>query len=297
MHGVLVIDKPAGPTSFEVVRRVRTLLRTRKAGHTGTLDPLATGVLPVCLGDATKIAGFITEGDKAYTAVIRLGAETDTCDAAGKVTSEAEVPHLTRELLLGALGAFCGPQLQVPPMTSAVKIAGKRLYEHARAGEEIAREPRKVTVHALDLVDFAERELTVTVRCSKGFFVRVLALDLGRKLGCLAHLKALRRTASGPFTLQRAVPLEELEELVRGGGAAGLEEVGSRLVSLSDALAEVPALELSADAAAKVAHGVPFEAAAAAPSGRVRLLDSSGRLLAVAEVAADRRVRYLRVLA
>ncbi|HET9452179.1 MAG TPA: tRNA pseudouridine(55) synthase TruB, partial [Aggregicoccus sp.] len=210
MDGVLVIDKPRGPTSFDVVRQVRSFLRIKKVGHTGTLDPMATGVLPLCLGEATKIAGHILEGDKAYEATVRLGAETDTQDAEGKVVREAPVPPLSLELLEPALARFRGSFEQLPPMYSAVKVDGKRLYALARAGEEVERAARRVTVHELTLRDFSASELKLSVRCSKGFFVRTLAFDLGRALGCGAHLTALRRTASGPFTLAHALPLAQL---------------------------------------------------------------------------------------
>src|SRR4051812_26473886 len=166
MDGVLVIDKPMGPTSFDVVRQVRWLLKVKKVGHTGTLDPMATGVLPLCLGEATKIAGYITEGDKAYDALIQLGLETDTQDATGKVTASRDVPLLPRAALEEALGRFVGPSLQMPPMYSAVKVGGKRLYELARAGEEIPRQSRAVTVYELLLKDFSARTLTVSLRCS-----------------------------------------------------------------------------------------------------------------------------------
>lgn len=289
MHGVLIIDKPAGPTSFEVVQRVRSLLLVKKAGHTGTLDPMATGVLPVCLGEATKIAGLLTEGDKAYDAVIRLGVETDTQDAEGKITSERPVPALTRSLLEEALARFRGAQAQVPPMYSAVKVSGKRLYELARAGEEVPREARQVTVYELLLRDFSAAELTISVRSSKGFFVRTLASDLGRALGCGAHLKALRRTSSGPFTLQRALPLDRLEALAPAA-------VEAHLWSMSDALGGLPAVAVSEPDRARVAHGVPLEVGRAV-EGRVRVVAQDGRLLAVAEIGPDRRLKYLRVLA
>ncbi|MCI0570879.1 MAG: tRNA pseudouridine(55) synthase TruB, partial [Myxococcaceae bacterium] len=164
MHGILVIDKPAGPTSFDVVRRVRSLLGVKKAGHTGTLDPAATGVLPLCLGDATRVAGYITEGDKAYDAVVRLGRETDTLDAEGRVVAEAPVPALGAELLEEALARFRGTYPQTPPMYSAVRVGGKRLYELARAGEEVERAARQVTVHALELRDFSTTGLTLSLR-------------------------------------------------------------------------------------------------------------------------------------
>jgi tRNA pseudouridine55 synthase len=288
MDGVLVIDKPSGPTSFDVVRQVRSLLKLKKVGHTGTLDPMATGVLPLCLGEATKVAGFITEGDKAYDATVRLGAETDTQDAEGQVTARAPVPPLTPALLEAALARFRGSFDQVPPMYSAVKVAGKRLYELARAGEEVERAARHVTVYELVLRDFSADRLQLSVRCSKGFFVRTLAFDLGRALGCGAHLEALRRTHSGPFTLARSLPLADLPALAREGALA------PRLVSMADALVELPEVRVSAAEAQRVAHGVPVEVPAGRP-GRVRVMGPDGALLAVAEVVTG-RLRYLRVL-
>jgi len=286
MNGVLVIDKPAGPTSFEVVQRVRSLLSVKKAGHTGTLDPMATGVLPVCLGEATKVAGLLTEGDKAYDAVVRLGVETDTQDAEGKVLAEKPVPSLDRETLEAALQRFRGTFTQVPPMFSAVKVSGKRLYELARAGEEVPREAREVTVHELLLRDFSATELRLSVRSSKGFFVRTLAHDLGQALGCGACLKGLRRTASGPFTLARAVPLDKLDP----------KQAEALVVPMSEALAFLPAFVVSKADEARVGHGVPLEVPPGV-SGRVRVVGQGGALLALAEVGKDRRLHYLRVLA
>lgn len=291
MHGIAVIDKPAGPTSFDVVHRVRALLKVKKVGHTGTLDPAATGVLPICVGEATKIAGYILESEKAYEAVIRLGITTDTLDAEGKVSSERPVPPLTRERIEEALVKFRGTFPQIPPMYSAVKVDGKRLYERARAGEEIARAAREVTVHELSLRDFSATGLRVFVRCSKGFFVRVLAQDLGEALGCGGHLKALRRTRTGPFTLQQAIPLDKLSTLVE---AQGPQAVAPLLISLEDALGELPAMTVGDAEAQKVLHGVPLEARAE-HKGRIRVMSAKGVLLAIAEV--DRgRLRYARVL-
>jgi tRNA pseudouridine55 synthase len=280
MHGVLVIDKPQGPTSFEVVRRVRTALGLQRAGHTGTLDPMATGVLPVCLGEATKLAGLLTEGDKAYDAVVRLGVVTDTQDLTGKVLSTAPVPPLSVEVLEGALQPFRGTFLQTPPMYSAIKVAGKRLYERARAGETVERTPRSVTVHALVLRDFSATECT---------------LSLGRALGCGGALKGLRRTASGRFGLDRAMPLAQLEAGV-ASGPEGRAQVESRLVSMSDALAELPLLAVSTEDAARVGHGVPLEVPPEQRPGRVRVVGPDGALLAVAEVR-ERRLVYVRVVA
>ncbi len=291
MDGVLVIDKPSGPTSFDVVKRVRALLGVKKAGHTGTLDPMATGVLPICLGEATKVAGFILEGEKAYDAVVRLGVETDTLDADGRVVAEHPVPPLSRESLERVLDRFRGTFAQRPPMFSAVKVGGKRLYELARAGEEVPRQSREVTVHELLLRDFSSTELTLSVRCSKGFFVRVLAQDIGAALGSGAHLRALRRTKSGPFGLERALTLEQLEAHV---GRGELSSVGRHLVTIEDALAELPELRVDAGGATHVSHGVPLEVSMS-NGGPIRVVGPAGRLLALADVERG-RLKYRRVL-
>jgi tRNA pseudouridine55 synthase len=292
MDGLLVMDKQAGPTSFEVVRKVRALSGVPKAGHTGTLDPMATGVLPVALGEATKLAGLLIEGDKAYDAVIRLGLETDTLDVTGAVKRTAAVPPLSEATLQAALQPFRGSFLQTPPMVSAVKVRGRRLYALARAGEEVERVARPVTVHALVLRDFSATDVTLSVRCSKGFFVRVLAEELGRALGCGGCLKGLRRTASGPFTLDRALTLERLEALA--AGPEGLGAVRARLVAPVDMLPHLPLFKVSAADAVKVAHGLPLPAHLETP-GRVRVVGPEGSLLAVADVR-DGRLAYVRVL-
>lgn len=286
MDGVLVVDKPSGRTSFDVVRDVRNLLKIKKVGHTGTLDPMATGVLPLCLGEATKIAGLLTESEKAYDAVIKLGAETDTLDAEGKVISESPVPPLTPALLESVLEKFRGSYLQTPPMYSAVKIGGKRLYELARKGEEVERVARPVTVHSLELRDFNATELTVSVACSKGFFVRTLAQELGRALGTGAHLKALRRTKSGPFSLAMAVPLDRLTSPA---------DVLPRLVPMVEALTDLPRVTVSEEDARRVRHGVPLELRV--EPGRLCLLSEAGALLALAESLPGKRLQYLRVFA
>ena len=281
MHGVLVVDKPKGITSFDVVREVRRALGEKKVGHTGTLDPMATGVLPVCVGDATKISQFILESTKAYDATVKLGAVTDTLDAEGKVLETRPVPAITRELLEGALSKFRGTFAQVPPMYSAIKVGGKRLYELARAGEEIERKPREVTVYDLQLRDFSADEVKLSVRSSKGFFVRSLAVDLGEALGCGAHLCALRRTQSGPFTLAQAIPLAEVTK-------------SSTLVSLNDSLKDLPEHRVSDAEAQRVRHGGVVEVSPTL-TGVHRIIEPSGALLAVADAVRGRLV-YRRVL-
>lgn len=292
MDGFLVIDKPRGPTSFDVVRTAREVLGEPRVGHTGTLDPMATGVLPLCLGEATKVAQFVAEREKAYDAVVQLGVVTDTLDLEGRVLARQAVPPIDREGLERVLGKFRGSGFQTPPMFSAVKVAGKRLYESARRGEEVAREPRPVTVHELVLRDYSREEVAFFVRCSKGFFVRVLADELGRELGCGGCLKALSRTQSGPFRLADAV---SLDTLVKASGREAARAVAERaLVSAADALADLPALRVSQREALRVIHGQPLEDQEG--EGRVRILGPDGRLLAVAEISANKRVRYLRVL-
>lgn len=286
MNGVLVVDKPKGITSFDVVREVRRAVGVKKVGHTGTLDPMATGVLPVCIGDGTKIAQFITEATKAYDATVKLGATTDTLDAEGKVLETRPVPPMTREVIEAALQKFRGTFAQIPPMYSAVKIGGKRLYELARAGEEVERAARQVIVFELTLRDFSADEIQLSVTCSKGFFVRTLAAELGQALGCGAHLCALRRTHSGPFTLAQAMPLAEV---VAQGPA-----VAARLVGLNDALKDLPELRVTEAEATRVRHGGVVEVGAQL-TGLYRVIEPSGALLAVAEAARGRLV-YRRVL-
>ncbi len=297
IHGVLLVDKPAGPTSHDVVLRVRRALGIPSAGHTGTLDPAATGLLAVCLGDALKLQRWLADGDKAYEATVAFGAATDTEDAAGQVTEQGDASGLTEAAVRAALPALTGELRQVPPMYSAVRVGGRRLHEAARAGETVEREPRTVMVHALELHGLGPpgpgglREARLDVRCGKGTYVRTLAVDLGAALGVPAHLAALRRTAAGPFTLDQALPLGELEALA-AAGKAGREAVLARLVPPAEAL-PFPAVEVDAARARAVAQGKVITAAG--QDGLRRVLGPGGRLLAVAELR-DGQLRPLRVM-
>jgi tRNA pseudouridine55 synthase len=214
LHGYLVIDKPAGWTSHDVVGRLRRLLGERRIGHAGTLDPAATGVLPVAIGAATKTLEYLEGASKTYVAEITFGVETNSYDADGVVTSIREASRLTRADVERMLDRFLGPQLQIPPMHSAVKIGGRRLYEAARRGVEVERPPRPVNFHALQLLDWRPPAATVLVDCSKGTYVRSLARDLGQSLGSGAHLSDLVRIRSGPFVLCQAWTLDEVAEAV-----------------------------------------------------------------------------------
>ncbi len=209
VHGVLLLDKPLGLSSNDALQKAKRLYRAEKAGHTGTLDPLATGLLPLCFGAATKFSQVSLDADKRYTATLKLGETTTTADAEGEVTKTRDVT-VTREQIEAACRRFTGPISQVPPMHSALKHEGKALYEYARAGQEVEREARSVTIHSIDILDWQHDCLVIDVRCSKGTYIRTLAEDIGEALGCGAHLSALRRTGSGPLTLRGAVTLEQL---------------------------------------------------------------------------------------
>ena len=212
LHGVLLLDKPLGLSSNDALQKAKWLLRAEKAGHTGTLDPLATGLLPLCFGAGTKFSQISLDADKAYEAVLRLGVRTTTGDAEGEVLEQCDV-QVTREQIEAACLAFTGAIDQVPPMHSALKHEGRPLYEYARAGIVIERPSRRVTIHAIDIIDWQDERLTLTVRCSKGTYIRTLAEDIGQRLGCGASLSALRRTASGPLAIGEAISLDALAAL------------------------------------------------------------------------------------
>jgi tRNA pseudouridine55 synthase len=213
VDGILNLDKPYGMTSMDVVRRIKRASRAKRVGHGGTLDPVATGVIPICFGRATRIMEYLVSGTKDYGAVVEFGATTDTYDAMGKVTARSDASHLTAGEIEGALQSFKGEIDQVPPMFSALKQKGKRLYDLARAGIEVEREPRRVEVLSIELADWSYPLAKIEVRCGRGFYMRSLAHDLGQALGCGAHLKNLVRQRSGPFELSSASSLEDAEQL------------------------------------------------------------------------------------
>lgn len=287
MDGLLIIDKPAGCTSHDVVQRVRRLLRLRRVGHGGTLDPDATGVLLVALGQATRFFPFLSGEDKAYEGLIRLGFATDTYDASGRPASPERSSGLpSADVVRAAMLGFEGEVLQTPPAYSAKKVGGRRAYELARARKTFSLEPVRVTVAAFTLADYAPPLVRFEVRCSPGTYVRSLAHDLGAKLGCGAHLQELRRTASGPYGICRAVLLETVEE------AAAQGHMGDLLVPLMDLLPNAPVVIVAEEAVGRARNGTPlFAAHLAAPPGEApsgggpslfRLLDPSGRLLGLA---------------
>ncbi|MDH0868116.1 tRNA pseudouridine(55) synthase TruB [Mitsuaria sp. GD03876] len=253
VHGVLMLDKPLGLTSNDALQKVKRLLRAEKAGHTGTLDPLATGLLPLTFGAATKFSQVSLEADKGYRATLRLGITTTTGDGEGEVLERRDevATSLGLDDIRAACDAFRGPISQLPPMYSALKHQGRALYELAREGVTVERQPRNVTIHALDIVDWQPSELllVIDVRCSKGTYIRTLAEDIGARLGCGAHLAGLRRTASGPVSVERAVTLEQLEALDDAGRLA-------LLTAPDSLLGEWPEVELSNDEAGRFLSGM-----------------------------------------
>jgi tRNA pseudouridine55 synthase len=273
ISGVLVVDKPVGLTSHDVVQIVRKGTNIRRAGHTGTLDPRASGVLVILIGPAVRLSEYVSASDKRYQAVVRLGVSTDTYDADGRIESTSPV-NVTEEQFEEALKHFVGEIEQVPPPYSAVKIKGRKAYEMAREGEEVDLTPRKIQVYNLELLEWAMPEAVIDVYCSSGTYVRSLANDLGEKLGCGAHLVGLRRTKSGRFTLRDAVPLRKLKEHFDNGTWYQL------LIPAAEALSDWPSVELTHDQVEAVRHGhrVPAEPGV---GSMVRGISEQGELVAL----------------
>ena len=243
INGVINIYKIKGFTSHDVVAKLRGIVRQKKIGHTGTLDPDATGVLPVCLGSATKLCDMLTDKAKEYIAKVRLGVTTDTQDMTGTILSEKNV-DVTEEQVTMAIQAFVGDYEQIPPMYSALKVNGKKLYELAREGKEIERKARPVTIHYIEILEMSLPEITIKVGCSKGTYIRTLCHDLGEKLGCGAAMASLERTKSGQFTKETAITLAELEEKVRDAGEKREEMIQSMVIPVEDMFSDYEKLWL-----------------------------------------------------
>ncbi len=294
--GILLLDKPCGLSSNAALQRVRRLFQGEKAGHAGALDPLATGMLPICLGEATKIAGDILAGAKRYRFSIALGSRTATADAEGEVTARAAVPVLTRAGVEAVLEGFVGPRMQVPPMYSALKQGGQPLYRLARAGRTVERAPRAVELYDLKLIGLEAGSLEVETSCSKGTYVRVLAEEIAAALGTVGHVSALRRLSVEPFDAEPMQTLESLERTCAAGGAA-------RLLPADYPLRHLPAVQLTAADAALLRKGQTVAAAlpeaaraGAGEAPRLRLYDEAGRFLGVGVAAGAAAVRPRRLL-
>ena len=292
VHGVLLLDKPQGMSSNAALQAAKRLFRARKAGHTGSLDPLATGLLPICFGAATRVSAFLLDADKHYQVRICLGRSTTTADAEGEVQETAPVPVLTAERVEAALAAFRGPIQQVPPMYSALKHQGRRLYELARAGQAVERPARPVTIHALSLLELGANSLMLDVRCSKGTYIRSLAEDLARALGTVGHVQTLRRLAAGPYSTTGMLTLAGLQTRAEAGQAV----LDACLLPVDSAVAAWPAITLDAELAWYLRHGQPVRAPGAPAGGWVRIYAAGGVFLGLGEMDGAGRVAPRRLL-
>jgi tRNA pseudouridine55 synthase len=286
VSGILLLDKPVGMSSNAALQTVKRLFKANKAGHTGNLDPLATGLLPICLGEATKISSFLLDSDKRYIGTCKLGVRTSTADSEGEVLETRPVEKFTEQQVRQVLQRFIGQIDQIPPMHSAVKINGTPLYKLAREGKEVERKSRRISIYQIELLDFAGDELEIELHCSKGTYVRTLAEEIGAALGCGAHLSALRRTASGPFALQQAVTMAELEHLAEDG----YEALDSLLVPAEEALSDWPMVSLTSNSAYYVQQGQAVQVPRAPSSGWVRLRRDDGEFLGIGQILEDGRV-------
>lgn len=289
LSGIFLLDKATGLSSNAALQRVRRLFRAEKAGHTGSLDPLASGLLPICLGEATKLAGFLLDHDKRYQVRIRLGITTTTGDAEGEVLATAPVPALTEQTIQALLARFQGETLQTPPMYSALRYQGQRLYELARRGIEVERPARPVTLHEIHLLAIGADSLELAVHCSKGTYIRTLAEDIGTALGCGGHVTLLRRTGVGDLTLTQACTESALAALSEDERLTGL--------LAPDAIVKhIPAIHLSDEAGFCVSRGQTVPATGASAVGTVRLYVRQTRFLGMGEVRSDGYVAPRRLL-
>lgn len=288
VNGIFLLDKPSGFSSNQALQKIKHPLQAAKAGHTGTLDPLATGLLPLCFGEATKFAHFLTEADKTYIATIKLGVTTTTGDAEGEVLTVSD-RHITESAFIEACAQFVGAIKQTPPMFSALKYEGRPLYEYARAGIEIPRKVREVTITQLKHVHFEHNVASIEVACSKGTYIRTLAEDIGNVLNCGAHLTALRRTATAAFDITQSITLASFEAMDEAQRIASL-------LPIDRAVQHLPALTLSGNQTFYVQQGRVIDAVDASCTGLTRLYNESELFLGIAEVLPDGRLAPKRLM-
>jgi tRNA pseudouridine55 synthase len=291
LNGILLLDKPAGISSNDALQRAKRMYRARKAGHTGSLDRLASGLLPLCFGEATKLSGFLLNADKRYHACLKLGVTTRTGDAEGDPTNVVAVPEFTDADVEQAVAQFRGEIEQIPPMHSALKVDGQRLYKLAHQGIEIERKPRQITIHELEIVSQAGDELRIDVLCSKGTYIRTLAEDIGKALGCGAHVTELRRVAAGPFTQDEMVTFEMLD----AADAAG-QPLESFLLPIDEAVRLWPVVSLTSDASFYIRQGQAVLVPRAPTSGWVKIEGPGAQFLGVGEVLDDGRIAPRRLI-
>ena len=291
VDGILLLNKPAGLTSNQALQRVKRLYRAKKAGHTGSLDPAATGMLPLCFGEATKVCAFLLDADKTYRVTAKLGSRTDTGDATGAEVETANVPQLAAGQWREVLESFLGESLQVPPMYSALKQGGKRLYELARKGQTVEREARPIRVYAIELFEIAGARLVFRVHCSKGTYVRTLVEDIAARVGTVAHTASLHRESVGVFAGSDMLDMAAIEAVAE----EGQEALRGRLLPPDAALGDMPALELDATNAAKFAAGQEILVPGTATDGLVRVYEKGEIFRGVGDLAKDGRLAPKRV--
>jgi tRNA pseudouridine55 synthase len=292
VSGILLLDKPSGVRSNAALQRVKWLYQARKAGHTGSLDNLASGLLPICLGEATKLSGYLLESNKRYQSRFSLGRTTTTGDAEGDVLTQRPLPALTDDALQAVMASFVGDIQQIPPMYSAIKLNGTRLYELAYQGKEVAREPRQVNISEFRLLARGDDWIDVDVSCSKGTYIRTLATDVGESLGCGAHVSVLRRTQVGPFPGTQMLDLDILDR----ASEQGLEALDQLLLPMDQAVAHWPALALEQHSAFYIKQGQPVLVPKAPTDGLVRLYCAELGFLGMGEVLDDGRIAPKRLL-
>jgi tRNA pseudouridine55 synthase len=293
INGILLLDKPLHITSNGALQRVKRLFSAKKAGHTGSLDPLATGMLPLCFGEATKFSQFLLESDKSYRVTIKLGIRTTTGDAEGDIVETKPVGSIHQAQLLEVLHPFKGAIQQIPPMFSALKVQGRPLYELARKGIEIERQPRTVQIYRMELLAFAQDSLELDIYCSKGTYVRTLAEDIGEKLGCGAHVIGLRRTMVSPYDQATMYTMEELEEIHQNEGSDALTRL---LIPIETSVQALPAVKLSTSAQFYLRTGQPVLVPHLPTEGMVRLYSQTNQFLGMGEIMEDGRVAPRRLV-
>ena len=295
VHGILLLDKPVGITSNDALQRIKRLYRAARAGHTGSLDKPATGMLPLCLGEATKFSSYLLNADKTYVSVAKLGVTTSTADAEGEILETRQVPELDQRQLENAIAQFVGDIEQVPPMYSALKVDGQRLYKLAYQGLEVERKSRPVTIHKIDLLHFDEDSLEIQVRCSKGTYIRTLVEDIGEVLGCGAHVSSLRRLSTGPFNEAQMVSMETIEDLSKldDEGDAALDQL---LVPVDSALEHLTEVNLTEEMACLLCLGQAVSVPQTPTEGLVRIYDHKHAFIGIGTILDDGRVVPKRLL-
>ncbi len=293
VNGILLLDKPLGISSNAALQEVKHLFKAAKAGHTGNLDPLATGMLPLCFGEATKMSAYLLDSDKVYVGTCKLGVRTSSADAEGEVIDTREVPELSEAQVEAVLEKFRGAIEQIPPMHSALKQNGQPLYKLARQGIEVERKPRPVTIYELKLLEINGDELKLYVHCSKGTYIRTLVEDIGEVIGCGAHLSQLRRTKVGPFQEAGMITIDELQQQAE---AEGVESLDRHLLPLDHALGDYPEIKLTENSLFYVKQGQAVQVPNAPTSGWVRLCDADGSFIGVGAVLDDGRIGPKRLI-